>query len=51
MVRFISYLVVGIITSFYFFPISFTFLPSSVNTKMILAVIGIVLVGYRSIQE
>ncbi|ODM54963.1 hypothetical protein BFF93_00430 [Elizabethkingia meningoseptica] len=51
MVRFIPYLVVGIITSFYFFPISFTFLPSSVNTKMILAVIGIVLVGYRSIQE
>ncbi|MCT4124372.1 hypothetical protein [Elizabethkingia anophelis] len=51
MVRFIPYLVVGIITSFYFFPISFTFLPSSVNTKMILAVIGIVLAGYRSIRE
>ncbi|AQW92601.1 hypothetical protein HZP42_13460 [Elizabethkingia anophelis] len=51
MVRFIPYLVVGIITSFYFFPISFTFLPSSVNTKMILAVIGIVLAGYRSIKE
>lgn len=31
---------VCIIVSFYLFPVGFTFLPSSINTKMILALIG-----------
>lgn len=51
MLRFIPYFIVGIITSFYFFPVSFTFLPDNVNTKMILAVIGVALAGYNSIKE
>lgn len=51
MLRFIPYFIIGIITSFYFFPVSFTFLPDNVNTKMILAIVGIVLAGYNSIKE
>lgn len=49
--RYIQYISIGILTSFYFFPIGFSFLPDSVNTKMILAVLGIVLFGYKCIQE
>lgn len=48
--RFILYILVGIATSFFLFPIGFSFLPSSVNTKLILAVGGIILFGYKSIQ-
>lgn len=33
--------VVGTIMSFYFFPVNFKFLPPSLNSKMILAVIGL----------
>lgn len=51
MLRFVPYLIIGVITSFYFFPIGFTFLPESVNTKMILAVIGAVFAAYRCIKE
>ncbi|OPC61530.1 hypothetical protein [Elizabethkingia occulta] len=51
MLRLIPYLLIGVLTSFYFFPISFTFLPESVNTKMILAVIGIIFAVYRWIKE
>ncbi len=49
--RIISYLIAGIVTSFYFFSIGFTFLPSSINTKMILAVIGIILAGYECVRR
>lgn len=51
MLRFIPYMIIGVITSFYFFPISFTFLPESVNTKMILAVIGFIFVAYQCIRK
>lgn len=49
--RTISYLIAGIVTSFYFFSIGFTFLPSSINTKMILAVIGVILAGYECVRR
>ncbi|AJW64744.1 hypothetical protein VO54_03313 [Elizabethkingia miricola] len=49
MLRFIAFIIVGIITSFYLFPIGFTFLPSTLNTKMMLAAVGVGLVVYRSI--
>src|SRR5690606_14755604 len=41
--RLSQYIVVGILTSFYLFPIGLWFLPVSVNTKMILAVLGVLL--------
>lgn len=39
-----------VITSFYFFPFEFVFLPS-VNTKMAMAVVGLVLLGIRMAQS
>ncbi|TYR36525.1 hypothetical protein FXV77_08450 [Sphingobacterium phlebotomi] len=51
MVRIILYFVVGIVVSFYLFPIGFTFLPASINTKMVLGLAGGILFGYNSIQE
>ncbi|WP_244614391.1 hypothetical protein [Elizabethkingia argenteiflava] len=42
---------IGIIISFYFFPIGFTFLPSSINTKMLLALMGIVFLVYECIKK
>ncbi|MHA7608268.1 hypothetical protein ACV0BM_005340 [Elizabethkingia meningoseptica] len=51
MLRFVPYLIIGIITSFYLFPISFTFLPPNLNTKMVLAVLGVFFAGYNCIRE
>jgi len=42
---------VGLILSLYFFPIGFTFLPASINTKMILAVIGLCLLAYDCVLK
>ena len=41
--KWIKYILVGMIVSFFYFPISFSFLPS-VNTKNLLAAVGLVLV-------
>ncbi len=41
MIRVIQFFVVTILTSFFFFPFFFTFLPT-VNTKMFLAVLGLI---------
>jgi len=38
--KFILIVFCGIITSFYYFPVEFTFIPSFLNTKLMLAVIG-----------
>jgi len=51
MVRIILYFVIGILVSFYLFPIGFTFLPASINTKMMLGIAGGLLFGYDCIQE
>ncbi|WP_207795734.1 hypothetical protein [Sphingobacterium haloxyli] len=37
--------------SFYLFPVGFTFLPSSINTKMLLALLGGAIFGYNTIQR
>jgi len=49
MIRILQYIFVGIIVSFYFFTINFSFLPLSLNTKVILAVFGVLLLGYNAI--
>lgn len=46
MLRFIGILIVGILTSFYYFPIEFTFLPG-VNTKMAMAGFGLVVLFFQ----
>jgi hypothetical protein len=46
MMALIYYILLGILTSLYFFPIEFTFLPG-VNTKMAMAGIGLLLLVYQ----
>lgn len=41
----------GVIVSFYFFPIGFTFLPSALNSKVILALFGALVFLFDSIQS
>lgn len=41
---------VGIIFSLFFFPFEFTFLPG-INTKMMLAVIGVVFIGFDAVRK
>lgn len=41
----------GIIVSFYFFPFEFTFLPQGLNTKILLAVLGLPLLGLSIMRE
>lgn len=41
-------LVVGVVVSFYFFPVGFNFLPERLNTKMILAVMGLLWYAVQS---
>lgn len=40
-----------VVVSFYLFPISFTFLPHSINSKMLVAVFGIASFAYDSIRN
>lgn len=40
----------SIVTSFYFFPFEFTFLPG-VNTKMMIAVVGLMFFGYDMVHK
>lgn len=46
MLKYIGILIVGIITSFYFFPFEFAILPGA-NTKMILAGISLVVLAFQ----
>lgn len=41
---------IGILVSFYFFPVEFTFLPGQ-NTKKLLAVVGLLFLGYNYISK
>ena len=43
-------LCIGVLVSFYFFPVEFVFLPGQ-NTKKLLAVIGLVFLGYNYIKN
>lgn len=47
----VKYLLLGVVVSLYFFSFSFTFLPESINTKLIFAVLGIIAWVFRSIQQ
>ena len=51
MKKLLIWLIVGTVVSFYFFPIGFKFLPPTINTKMILAVLGLVFYAYNCIRE
>lgn len=51
MKRFFALLFTGTAVSCYYFPFGLKFLPSAVNTKMILAVIGIFLYLYEGIRN
>lgn len=51
MSRFLKQLMTGIALSFYLFPIAFTFLPSTINTKMMLAVLGVILLVFNWLNE
>jgi len=44
-------IVLTMVVSFYLFPICFTFIPSSINSKMLLAVFGIASFVYNSIRN
>ena len=50
MIKFLKILLTGILASFFFFPITFSFLPA-VNTKNLMAVFGLVLVIWYMIRE
>lgn len=49
--QFFSYILIGIATSFFLFPIEFSFLPSGLNSKMMMAVLGGVFYGFNSIKR
>lgn len=49
--RILQYIAIGTIVSLFYFSFGLTFLPKSINTKMILAVIGILLAVYHAIQN
>ncbi|MBD1422496.1 hypothetical protein [Sphingobacterium chuzhouense] len=40
----------GIVTSFFYFPFEFTFLPVGLNTKIMMAVVGLLLIAYHIIK-
>ena len=46
MLKLIGILLTGVLTSFYFFPFEFVFLPG-INTKMAMAGAGLVVLGYK----
>lgn len=50
MIKYIAMLFVTVLTSMYFFPFEFFFLPG-VNTKMMMAVVGLIIFGYRIAQS
>lgn len=50
MVKYIQILLVGILTSFFFFPFEFMALPG-INTKMMLAVLGLVFAAFHLVRR
>ncbi len=51
MLKLLQYFFLTILVSLYYFPIGLSILPSSLNTKNVLALAGIVLLIYNSIQS
>lgn len=50
MLKYLGILIVGILTSIYYFPIFTTLLPSGLNTKMVIALLGLVIGGWKTLQ-
>lgn len=51
MKKYLLILLTGIVTSFFYFPTTLAVLPSSVNTKMVLALIGLFIILFQSISN
>jgi hypothetical protein len=51
MAKILIYILVGAVVSGYFFSFGFTFLPPGINTKMILAVIGMPMAAFHAIRN
>ena len=51
MKKFLLSLITAVTLSMYVFPVYFTFLPSTINTKMVIAGFGLLAYFYRSIRE
>ena len=49
--RLIVGFILMLVVSFYLFPIMFTFLPNSINSKMIVAVFGIIAYAFDSVRK
>ena len=50
MLKYLAILMTGVLTSFYFFPFEFAFLPAA-NTKMVMAGISLVVLGIQLAQK
>ena len=50
MLKYLAILMTGVLTSFYFFPFEFAFLPGA-NTKMVMAGISLVVLGIQLAQK
>lgn len=51
MKRLLQVIFLAIIVDFYFFPVKFTFIPSSINSKMLVAAFGLIAFVYKCIRE
>ena len=49
--KYIIPILLGILVSFYIFPVQFRFLPPFLNTKNVIAAIGVALFAWKCIQE
>lgn len=49
--RIFQYLIVGLVVSLFYFSFGFTFLPAAINSKLILAVGGVLLASYHAAQN
>ena len=51
MLKLLKGILLTVVVSFYLFPISFTFIPTSINSKMLVAVFGIAAFVYNGIRN
>ena len=51
MLKLLKGILLTVVVSFYLFPISFTFIPTSINSKMLVAVFGIASFAFESIRH
>lgn len=50
MLKYLGILIVGILTSMFYFPVFTTLLPAGINTKMFMAVIGLVMCAWKMLR-